>query len=167
MLRYVTQEKSRPPECACKQGLMTGLLLQVLKYAAGRLLASTGILQAGVFSYLGPVASMRMINCSPRGDNSLQQQQHKCPAWHALTAPRHISSSTAAGDQQQQQQQRSPTPNEEAQNLSKAFLTNVLDAEELWLKGVAGQLKMWVAAKKIRQMEVRVRDSANAGQLLH
>jgi hypothetical protein len=67
-----------------------------------------------------------------------------------------------ASSQQQQdlQQQRGATPTEEAKNLSKAFLTSVLDAEDLWLKGVAGQLKMWAATKKI-VMEVRMLSNTN------
>jgi hypothetical protein len=71
------------------------------------------------------------------------------PLWKVPHA-RNISSSAASS----QQQQRGATPTEEAQNLSKAFLTSVLDAEDLWLKGVAGQLKMWAATKKV-PLEVR------------
>jgi hypothetical protein len=61
----------------------------------------------------------------------------------------------ASSQQQQDPQQRGATPTEEAKNLSKAFLTSVLDAEDLWLKGVAGQLKMWAATKKV-VLEVRM-----------
>jgi hypothetical protein len=85
-----------------------------------------------------------------------QQQQLQHAPWQ-VPSIRQISSSTASSQQQQdpeQQQQRGATPTEETKNLSKAFLTSVLDAEELWLKGVAGQLKMWAATKKV-PLEVR------------
>ncbi len=42
-----------------------------------------------------------------------------------------------------------PSPQEQAQEMSKAFLTSVLDMEELWIKGLAGQLRYWNAAKKM------------------
>lgn len=46
-----------------------------------------------------------------------------------------------------------PSPQEQAQEMSKAFLTSVLDMEELWIKGLAGQLRYWNAAKKMPLQE--------------
>lgn len=66
------------------------------------------------------------------------------------------SSGRAASEQQQQQQGPGarPTINEQAQEASKAFLTNSLNMEELWMSAVAGKLKIW-SARQMQQLKVR------------
>jgi hypothetical protein len=66
-----------------------------------------------------------------------QQQQHPAPGDNE-----HIKDIDSE-QQQQQQGQYQKSFKEETQEVSKAFLTNSLNMEELWLAAVAGKLKIW------------------------
>uniref|UniRef100_A0A383W1Q0 Uncharacterized protein n=1 Tax=Tetradesmus obliquus TaxID=3088 RepID=A0A383W1Q0_TETOB len=129
------------------------MLAQVASSTASRLLLTScsRLLQAATTRGLSTLHSSSSSSSHAARHFSQQQQQQQLFCSRQISS----SSSSAASSQQQQdpeqqqQQQRGATPTEEAKNLSKAFLTSVLDAEDLWLKGVAGQLKMWAATKKV------------------
>jgi hypothetical protein len=160
---------------ACLLAVYFCVAKQVATSAASKLLLAScsRLLQApirGVSFLVNSSNSSNSAICTALGSTSphttfqashLPQQQEQEPQpqlWplQGVGRVRQISSSSSASSQQPQDpQQRGATPTEEAKNLSKAFLTSVLDAEDLWLKGVAGQLKMWAATKKIA-LEVRL-----------
>ncbi|KAF6252298.1 hypothetical protein COO60DRAFT_1704354 [Scenedesmus sp. NREL 46B-D3] len=136
------------------------MLNQVASIAAGKLLLGpcSRLLQAGPIRALSALDSSSSSSsacgtATPHTVHHASQQQQRLWPWQ-VPHTRQLGSSSGAGHSQQQQdsgqqQQRGATPTEEAKNYSKAFLTSVLDAEDLWLKGVAGQLKMWEATKKV------------------
>lgn len=66
----------------------------------------------------------------------------------------HTSSALCRSQQHDEEHERQKTINEQTQEVSKSFITSVLNMEEAWLNGVAGQLKMWAAAKKVPELKV-------------
>eukprot|EP00878_Enallax_costatus_P005831 GHUV01006118.1.p1 GENE.GHUV01006118.1~~GHUV01006118.1.p1 ORF type:complete len:300 (+),score=82.63 GHUV01006118.1:373-1272(+) len=87
-------------------------------------------------------------------------QQHAVQPGPSRTSAAGYRTSSLCSQQQQQDggKAREPTINEQAQDVSKSFITSVLNMEEAWLSGVAGQLKMWAATKKLPELEGKEKD---------
>lgn len=121
------------------------LLLQVATCLCSKLLA--GSIACSFANSQTSVAAAALATTGLR----LLRQQTANSIWRA---PYHTSSMSSQQQQQDSDKRREQSIHEQSQEVSKSFITSVLNMEEAWLSGVAGQLKMWAATKKVPELEV-------------